>query len=111
MSLQVIHGLHAVHLMHQKMNEVITDEKTAWGNFLNILKNLVIKVINYEKKVMIPLTNYEKKSYEKPKVCYICKKKFCTDKNDEKKIKRKEKVRGNCHYTRKFRGAAHIICN
>ena len=82
MSLQVIHGLHAVHLMHQKTNGVITDKKTAWENFLNILKNLAIKATNYEKKEMIPLTNYEKKSYEKQKVCYICKKKFFTDKND-----------------------------
>ena len=36
MSLQVTHGLHVVHLMHQKTNEVITEEKTAWKGFLNI---------------------------------------------------------------------------
>ena len=30
---------------------------------------------------MIPLTNKEIKSYEKQKVCYICEKKFCDDKN------------------------------
>ena len=75
------------------------------------LKNQVIKVINYEKKEMIPLTNDEKKSYEKQKVCYICKKEFCTNKNDEKEFKLKHKVRDHCHYTGKFRGAAHNICN
>ena len=37
------------------------------------------------KKEMISLTNDENKSYEKQKNCYICKKEFCTDKNDEKK--------------------------
>ena len=42
--------------------------------FSEDLKNQVIKVINYEKKEMIPLTNDEKNSYEKQKVCYICKK-------------------------------------
>ena len=53
---------------------------------------------------MIPLTNKEIKSYEKQKVCHICKKKFCYDKN-------KKKVRDHCHYTRKFRGAPHSECN
>ena len=33
MSLQVTHGLHAVHLIHQKTNEVITEEKLC-GNVL-----------------------------------------------------------------------------
>ena len=40
--------------------------------FSKDLKNLAVKVINYEKKEMIPLTNDKKKSYEKQKVCYIC---------------------------------------
>ena len=31
---------------------------------------------NYEKKEMIPLTNEETNSYEKQKVCYICKNNF-----------------------------------
>ena len=60
---------------------------------------------------MIPLTNDEKKFYEKQKVCYICKKEFCTDKNDGKEFKLKHKVRDHCHYAGKFRGAGHSICN
>ena len=38
-------------------------------------------MINFKKKEMIPLTNKEIKSYEKQKVCHICKKTFCDDKN------------------------------
>ena len=53
---------------------------------------------------MIPLTNKEIKSYQKRKVCHICKEKFYDDNN-------KTKVRDHCHYTRKFRGAAHSGCN
>ena len=60
---------------------------------------------------MIPLTDDENKFYEKQKVCYICKKEFCTNKSDEKEFKIKHKVRDNCHYTGKFRGNAHKICN
>ena len=42
---------------------------------------------------MIKLTNKEIKSYEKEKVCHICKKEFCYDKNNEKEFKNKKKVR------------------
>ena len=60
---------------------------------------------------MIPLNDKETESYEKQKVCYICKKEFSTDKNDKNAFKLYHKVRDHCHYTGKFRGAAHSICN
>ena len=60
---------------------------------------------------MIPLTNKEIKSYEKQKVCYICGKKFGDDKNEKSKYDLYHKVRDHCHFTGKFRGAAHNICN
>ena len=41
-----------------------------------------MKIINYEKKEMIPLTDEEKESYENQKICHICKKEFCADKNN-----------------------------
>ena len=59
---------------------------------------------------MIPLTNEEKESYKKQNVCHICEKEFCTDKNNEV-FKSHRKVRHHCHYTGKYRGAAHSICN
>ena len=62
------------------------------------------EIINFEEKEMMPLTNKEITSYEKQKVCHICNEKFCNDKN-------KKKVRDNCHYTGKFRGAAHSEWN
>ena len=60
---------------------------------------------------MIPLTNKEIKSYEKQKVSYIYEKIFCDDKNKTSEYELYHKVRDNCHYTGKFRGAAHNICN
>ena len=39
---------------------------------------------------MTPLINKEIKSYEKQKVCHICKKEFCYDKNNEKEFKNKK---------------------
>ena len=34
---------------------------------------------------MVPLTDRENKFYETKKECYICKKKFCYNKNEKKK--------------------------
>ena len=73
--------------------------------FSKDLRENVSKIINYEKKKMIPLTTEEKIYHNKQKICYICKKEF---NNNEKK---NYKVRDHCHYTGKYRGAAHNICN
>ena len=54
---------------------------------------------------MIKLTKTEEENYNNQKVCYICKKEF--DKCDKKH----HKVRDRCHYSGKYRGAAHNICN
>ena len=75
--------------------------------FCKDLRDHGMKIINYEKKEMIPLTDKENKSCEKQKVCYICKKGFSTNDNNKKY----QKVRDHCHYTGKFRGATHSICN
>ena len=73
--------------------------------FCKDLREHSTKIINYEKKKMIPLTAKEKIYHNRQKVCYICKKEF--DNNDKKQ----QKVRDHCHYTGKYRGAAHNICN
>ena len=41
----------------------------------------------------------------------LCQKDFCYDKNEKKKFKIYQKLRDHCHYTEKFRGAAHSIYN
>ena len=72
--------------------------------FCKDLRNLAMKITNYEKKEIIPLANEETESYEKQKFCHICKKEFSTN-------KKYYKVRDHCHYTEKFRGVTHKNCN
>ena len=55
---------------------------------------------------MIPLTHEENTSYKEQEKCHICEEKFYMDKDDEN-YKNKRKVKDHCHYTGKFRGAAH----
>ena len=75
------------------------------------LKESGTKIINYGQKEMMPLRDNEYKYYEEQNECYIFLKDFCYDKNDLKKFKLYQKVRNHCHFTGKFRGAAHTICN
>ena len=63
-----------------------------------------------KKKKIIPLTKEENKSYKEQETCHIYKEKFCVGKDDEN-YKRRRKVKDDCHYTGKFRGAAHSKCN
>ena len=69
-----------------------------YEKFLWRFKIHATKIINYEKKKIIPLTTEEKINY-----------------NDEKEFdtidKKNYKVRDHCHYTGKYRGAVHNICN
>ena len=60
-----------------------------------------------KKKEMIPLTKEENKIHRRQKKCYISKKRFSTD-NSNKKY---HKIKDHCHYTGKYRGAPHDICN
>ena len=50
---------------------------------------------------MMRLTDEENKSYEKQKICYICKKEFSTDDDDNEIAfnKNYQKVRDHCLYT------------
>ena len=70
-----------------------------------------MEIINYREHEMTPLTDEEIKFYEEQKDCHLCKKEFCYDENDKNRFKLYQKVRDHCHYTGKFRGAAHSICN
>ena len=75
------------------------------------LGNIFVKLINCQQKPMLPLTDSEKVLHDSQKVCFLCEKEFCTDKNNKTGYKRMCKVIDHCHFTGKYRGAAHSSCN
>ena len=82
--------------------------ENCMNKFCTSLREHAKNIIDFEKEKMSPLTKEELKSHHNAKVCYICGKrllkKFANDKNYRK-------VRGHCHFTGKYRCAAHSICN
>ena len=80
---------------------------TCYNNLEEPSREHATKIINYEKKDMISLTAKEEKHHNKQKVCYVCKKEFNTDNINKKH----HKVKDHYHYTGKYKGAAHNICN
>ena len=73
----------------------------------DFIRELISRVkqahLSLPKKEMIPLSSEEWKKFHGSEVCWLCKGKF-----GEKTF---SKVRDHCHYTGKFRGAAHQSCN
>ena len=62
-------------------------------------------------KEIISLTYEGNNSYENQNVCYKCKQKFSTQKNDKNTFKLYCKVRYHCYYNGKYGGTAHDIWN
>ena len=77
--------------------------------FCKDLKEHAIKIIDFKKKDMIPLTKEEKDNYNKENICHICKKEFNNDTTESSSLECK--VKDHCHFTGKYRGAAHNMCN
>ena len=70
--------------------------------FVDKLTKVTNKLYNdfYCTPIPLRLTKTEQKSFNKAKTCHICNKELLSD-----------KVRDHCHFTGKYRGAAHNSCN
>ena len=78
--------------------------------FASAWKTMGKMIIDTPQKPMTPLTDKENGNHERSNHCHIRYEKFIHDKENEKYCEYC-KVRDHCHYTGKYRGAAHSKCN
>ena len=76
-----------------------TEEKDARNVFIEWLEEDVKAIANIKVKEMV-FTEEDKKRFNKEKECWIC-----------RELLKDDKVRDHCHYTGRYRGAAHNKCN
>ena len=76
------------------------EEPDAEDVFVKWLEEDVKKIANIKPKKMV-ITKEEEKQFDKASDCWICGEKLGND----------DKVRDHCHYTGRYRGAAHNKCN
>ena len=81
--------------------------KDCMKNRCTSLKDYVKNIIDSEIKKTLGLTKEELKSCQDAKVCCICWKRILKN----TKVKNYQKAGDHCHYTGKYRGAAHSVCN
>ena len=81
----------------------------AMQKFVEWLEKDIKIIANIPEKKMI-FKIQEQQQYEKETKCWICKKEF-DDTADENGYKKNGKVRDHCHFTGRYRGAAHNSCN
>ena len=79
-----------------------SEDEDVSAIFVEILERDIKRIqekFDFSKKMIFSLK--DKDDFEKARVCWICQKEFGSEK----------KVRDHCHFTGKYRGAAHVKCN
>ena len=94
----IVPGIHIKPIIYTKTYE---DENIA-KVFVEKLEEVTKGIYNYFYKSPKPLrpTRAEQKSFEEATICHICSRELGED-----------RVRDHCHFTGKYRGAAHNKCN
>ena len=82
-----------------------TSDEDVSEKFIECIVKLTHKIYKdyYQKTKPLILSKEEEKEFQSATLCHICEEKFSTEK--------KSKVRDHCHFTGKYRGAAHNNCN
>ena len=83
--------------------------KDAMKKFVEWIEEDVKDIANISDVEMI-ISSDELKQFNEATKCWICNEEF-DDTADEKGYRKNEKVKDHCHYTGRFRGAAHNSCN
>ena len=86
-----------------------TPDENVSKKFIKCVVKLTHKLYQdyYKKPKPLNLTSQEEKEFQSATICHICEEKLSKD----EKSKEIFKVRDHCHFSGKYRGAAHNECN
>ena len=98
------YSINVVNNHSKETKQTVYRGENAVSTFCKELREIAQGILNTETKSMQPLSKEEQEIYDSSEYCHICKKVFGKHKNHKK-------VRDHDHYTGKFRGAAHSLCN
>ena len=84
-----------------------SDDEDIGLHFVKSIRDTVLELwMSFRKSKSMKFTESDEKKFRRAKECWICGRKFSFMERFSK-----ETVRDHCHYTGKFRGAAHSSCN
>ena len=85
-------------VLHRAKNE----EEEIGEKFVETLEEDIKRIHKFDFSTKMIFTAEDQCAFEKATICWICQGEF---------VESQKKVRDHCHFTGKFRGAAHNKCN
>ena len=86
-----------------RLQQIRVRGKDCIEKFCNYIRQEAHRLYHmFPEKPMDPLTKKQWKTYKRSTICHICFKPFNS---------KEPKVRDHCHYTGRYRGPTHSLCN